>query len=177
MSEKELKDYDALTYLTVEQVHRAYEMFENLGATFRKDDRNPAINVETVLNSPEINLNPFKDRIVSVFSESRNFMTFEEYVHMFSVFSEMAPESTKAYYAFKIYDFNADNLICSGDLKEMIRRLKGVVNLLSPWIYDETTDHVLAESDLDKDGFLNFPEFEHRISKNPAFLSSFRILI
>ena len=48
--------------------------------------------------------NPFKDRIVKVFSSNENGdMTFEDFLNMMSVFSEAAPNPVKCYYAFKIY--------------------------------------------------------------------------
>lgn len=44
---------------------------------------------------------------------------------MFSVLSEHAPLHLKAAYAFRIYDFNNDNIICMGDIKETIKALTG----------------------------------------------------
>lgn len=48
--------------------------------------------------------NPFKERIVSSFSEDgEGSLSFNDFVDMFSVLSEMAPRELKAIYAFKIY--------------------------------------------------------------------------
>ena len=48
--------------------------------------------------------NPFRKRICKVFSsdESGN-LTFDQFVDLFSVFSERAPREMKVQYAFKIY--------------------------------------------------------------------------
>ena len=48
--------------------------------------------------------NPFKKRICRVFSEDgTGDMSFDDFLDMFSVFSEGAPRSVKANYAFRIY--------------------------------------------------------------------------
>ena len=48
--------------------------------------------------------NPFRDRIVKVFSSSNDGqMTFEDFLDMMSVFSDNAPKSVKVEYAFRIY--------------------------------------------------------------------------
>lgn len=48
--------------------------------------------------------NPFKERIVESFSEDgEGSLSFNDFVDMFSVLSEMAPRELKAIYAFKIY--------------------------------------------------------------------------
>lgn len=48
--------------------------------------------------------NPFKERIVASFSEDgEGSLSFNDFVDMFSVLSEMAPRELKAIYAFKIY--------------------------------------------------------------------------
>lgn len=48
--------------------------------------------------------NPFRNRIVESFSEDgMGNLSFNEFVDMFSVLSEMAPRELKAIYAFKIY--------------------------------------------------------------------------
>ena len=48
--------------------------------------------------------NPFKERICKVFSEDGSGdMSFDDFLDMFSVFSESAPRDIKTTYAFKIY--------------------------------------------------------------------------
>ena len=48
--------------------------------------------------------NPFRERICQVFSEDGSGdMSFDDFLDMFSVFSEAAPRDIKCVYAFKIY--------------------------------------------------------------------------
>jgi Ca2+-binding EF-hand superfamily protein len=48
--------------------------------------------------------NPFCERICQVFSEDGSGdMNFDDFLDMFSVFSEAAPRDIKCIYAFKIY--------------------------------------------------------------------------
>lgn len=63
-----------------------------------------------MLKYPELNVNPFGDRICKVFSSSRDGdCTFEDFLDMMSVFSENAPKLVKAEHAFRIFG-NLDNL-------------------------------------------------------------------
>lgn len=49
-------------------------------------------------------MNPFRDRIVDVFSSGNDGdMTFEDFLDMMSVFSDGAPKNVKVEYAFRIY--------------------------------------------------------------------------
>ncbi|XP_008563763.1 PREDICTED: calcium and integrin-binding family member 3-like, partial [Galeopterus variegatus] len=67
--------------------------------------------------------NPFRQRIAQVFSEDGDgHMTEDNFLDMFSVMSETAPRDLKAYYAFKIYDFN-DNYIRAWDLEQTLTKL------------------------------------------------------
>jgi calcium and integrin-binding protein 1 len=54
-----------------------------------------------------IQVNPFNDRIVKVFSSSdTGDMTFEDFLDMMSVFSDGAPKNVKVEYAFRISEIN-----------------------------------------------------------------------
>lgn len=67
---------------------------------------------------PELRENPFKSRICQAFSrDGEGNLTFEDFLDMFSVFSEQAPRDIKVFYAFKIYDFDNDGFISTEDLK------------------------------------------------------------
>ncbi len=60
--------------------------------------------MEVMLNNPELKVNPFGDRICLVFSTSKDGdCTFEDFLDMMSAFSEDAPISVKAEYAFRIF--------------------------------------------------------------------------
>ncbi|RXG53122.1 Calcium and integrin-binding family member 4 [Armadillidium vulgare] len=93
---------------------------------------------------------------------------------MMSAFSDAAPKSVKAEYAFRIFDFDGDDYLGREDLVKTIERL------IHPQRFKEDDLNVLInriyeEADLDDDGMLAFAEFEHVISKSPDFSNSFRI--
>ncbi|XP_029431584.1 calcium and integrin-binding family member 2 isoform X2 [Rhinatrema bivittatum] len=126
--------------------------------------------------NPSIGENPFKERIVEAFSEDgEGNLSFNDFVDMFSVLSEMAPRELKAIYAFKIYDFNTDNFICKSDLEKTLNKVTR-----EELTEEEVTlvcEKVIEEADMDGDGKLAFADFENMISKAPDFLSTFHIRI
>ncbi|KAM8996924.1 calcium and integrin-binding family member 2 isoform 7-T9 [Ara ararauna] len=116
--------------------------------------------------------NPFKERIVESFSEDgEGSLSFNDFVDMFSVLSEMAPRELKAIYAFKIYDFNTDNFICKSDLEKTLNKLTR--EELTAEEITLVCEKVIEEADMDGDGKLGFADFENMISKAPDFLSTF----
>ncbi|XP_063782625.1 calcium and integrin-binding family member 2 isoform X2 [Pseudophryne corroboree] len=120
--------------------------------------------------------NPFKERIVQSFSEDgEGNLSFNDFVDMFSVMSEMAPRELKAIYAFKIYDFNTDNFICKSDLEKTLNKVTR--EELEEEEVTLVCEKVIEEADMDGDGKLAFADFENMISKAPDFLSTFHIRI
>ncbi|XP_061835803.1 calcium and integrin-binding family member 3-like [Nerophis lumbriciformis] len=125
---------------------------------------------------PELKDNPFRQRIAEVFSEDgKGNMTLDDFLDMFSVLSEMAPRDLKAYYAFKIYDFNDDDFICKSDLEKTLNKLTR--NELTEDEVRMVCEKVLDEADLDNDGRLSLEDFQHMIVRAPDFLSTFHIRI
>ncbi|XP_014115803.1 PREDICTED: calcium and integrin-binding family member 3 isoform X2 [Pseudopodoces humilis] len=120
--------------------------------------------------------NPFRQRIAEVFSEHGDGnMTLDDFLDMFSVLSEMAPRDLKAYYAFKIYDFNNDDYICKSDLEKTVNKLTR--NELTPEEVSLVCEKVIYEADGDNDGKLSLADFQHMIIRAPDFLSTFHIRI
>ncbi|PVD19398.1 hypothetical protein C0Q70_19886 [Pomacea canaliculata] len=139
-----------------------YDMSGKEGHTVR-------IPVTLVENMPELKENPFRQQICKVFTEGdHGHMTFEEFLDMFSVFSEAAPRDIKAVYAFKIYDWDEDGYLNKADLKATL--LKLTKDGLDEEEVQFVIDKVLEEADLDDDGMLSYIEFEHVISRAPDFL-------
>jgi calcium and integrin-binding protein 2 len=67
---------------------------------------------ESIEKLPELLENPFKTRICEVFSrDGKGDLTFEDFLDLFSIFSEQAPRDIKVYYAFKIYG-NLRKVVC-----------------------------------------------------------------
>ena len=60
-----------------------------------------------------------------MFSTDGKGLNFEDFLDMFSVLSEHTPWELKAAYAFRIYDFNNDNIICTEDIKLTLTTLTG----------------------------------------------------
>ncbi|XP_010865688.1 calcium and integrin-binding family member 2 isoform X3 [Esox lucius] len=129
-----------------------------------------------IVSMPELNENPFKNRIVESFSEDgAGNLSFNDFVDMFSVLSEMAPRELKAIYAFKIYDFNVDNFLCKEDLEKTLNKLTR--EELSPEEVTLVCEKAIEEADLDGDNKLSFADFENMITRAPDFLSTFHIRI
>lgn len=122
-----------------------------------------------ILQYPELRVNPFGDRICKVFSSSTDGdCTFEDFLDMMSVFSDASPKSVKAEHAFRIFDFDGDDMLGVGDLKQVIERLIGE-NHLPDNDMKQLIQIILEEADLDDDGALSFAEFEHVIDKSSDF--------
>lgn len=123
-----------------------------------------------ILQYPELRVNPFGDRICKVFSSSEDGdCNFEDFLDMMSVFSDAAPKAVKAEHAFRIYDFDGDDMLGIGDLKQVISRLIGVDNSITDSDMKQLVQNILEEADLDDDGALSFAEFEHIIDKSSDF--------
>lgn len=70
---------------------------------------------ERIIKLPELQENPFKERICESFSkDGYGNLNFEEFLDCLSVFSENAPRDLKIYYAFKIYDWDGDDVSLTG---------------------------------------------------------------
>lgn len=176
-TEEELQDYQDLTYFTQKEILYVFEKFKSLDPEVVKQNKNARLPIETVMKLSELNVNPFKDRLCKIFSsENDNRMSFEDFLDMMSVLSSRACKNIKTEYAFRIYDFDEDDLINEQDLRELIRRLiSKEERVMQEEDMKELIDHILAECDMDEDNCLSFTEFEHVISKSADFANTFRI--
>ncbi|UXI19103.1 hypothetical protein NH340_JMT05046 [Sarcoptes scabiei] len=128
-----------------------------------------SIPMEKIIKMTELKENPFKVRICKVFShDGTGNMTFNDFIDMLSVLSENASRDNKLYYAFKIYDFNEDQLINADDIEQVIQTLTR--NELTQEEVAIVRDKVLEEADIDDDKCISFSEFRHVISRAPEFL-------
>ncbi|XP_045603945.1 calcium and integrin-binding family member 2 [Procambarus clarkii] len=181
-SEEQLEEYQACTFLTRKNILRAERIFRQLGGGKLPEvvDRQCAARFTvpyTALDAlTELKENPFRRRVCEVFSGERSAsLTFDEFLEMFSVFSEAAPRDIKATYAFKVYDFDGDGFLGEEDLQQCVRHLTH--DLLTPDEYSTIVAKVLEEADVDCDGRLSQSEFTHVILKSPEFVSNFHIRI
>jgi len=183
-SQEEMELYTDLTYFSRRQILRCFERFLDLApddATKHEiihDKRHARLAKADLERFDEIRVNPFRDRILKVFSSSDDCsFTFDDFVDMMSVFSEAAPRQLKAEYAFRIYDFNDDDAIDAADIQEVVNCITGEQNQLSAEDVELLIKLILTESDLDDDNKLAFEEFHHAVTKSPDFMHSFRILL
>ncbi|XP_026711543.1 calcium and integrin-binding family member 2 isoform X1 [Athene cunicularia] len=175
--EKQRSDCTFFTRKEILRLHgRYHEMAPNVVPMDYTKDPDVKLPMQLIINMPELKENPFRERIVESFSEDgEGSLSFNDFVDMFSVLSEMAPRELKAIYAFKIYDFNTDNFICKSDLEKTLNKLTR--EELTAEEITLVCEKVIEEADMDGDGKLGFADFENMISKAPDFLSTFHIRI
>uniref|UniRef100_A0A8C3RER2 EF-hand domain-containing protein n=1 Tax=Cyanoderma ruficeps TaxID=181631 RepID=A0A8C3RER2_9PASS len=125
--------------------------------------------------------NPFRDQICRVFStsETKDDMSFEDFLDMLSAFSDSATSDIKSHYAFHIFDFDDDGTLDRKDLERVVNCLTGLgeESRLSSEEMEQLIQNILEESDIDKDGTINLAEFQHVVSRSPDFASSFKIVL
>jgi len=181
-TQDQLDEYQDCTFFTKKDILRLYKRFYGLNPSkvpTNMQGSRPSIvqlSFEEVEKMPELRENPFRRRICEVFSEDGiGNLTFDDFLDLFSVFSEMAPLDLKLKYAFKVYDFDQDDFLGKDDLEKTIRALTR--DELAQDEIEFITDRVLEEADLDMDQQLSFPEFEHVVSRSPDFVRTFHIRI
>ena len=56
-------------------------------------------------------------------------MSFEEFLDMMSVLSEMAPADVKAEWAFRVFDFDGDNLLGKEDITNVVKAITTAMSI------------------------------------------------
>ena len=129
---------------------------------------------EKILSMPELENNPFGERICCIFSEDgQGGMGFEDFLDMFSVFSENADFEVKVSHWFRILDDDGDGYLDKADLMSLLSLI--TFQELDEEEVEVITEKVLEECDMDSDMRLSFIEFEHVLKRSPDFLNTFRI--
>ncbi|KAF4525481.1 hypothetical protein B566_EDAN002339 [Ephemera danica] len=181
-TEEQIEDYQDCTYFTRKEILRVHKRFREVSPDIvpriMTGDEPSTIKVPLHLMEtlPEFRENPFRRRIFEIFSsDGSGNMTFEDFLDLLSVLSEQAPRDIKVFYAFKIYDFDGDQMVGPGDMQMALSLLtSGELNADEA---SQVCSKVVEESDVDGDGKLSFIEFEHVILRAPDFLSTFHIRI
>lgn len=127
-SEQQLQSYVECTYFTRKEILRLYKNFCSLGPqkiNSKTLDATTRLTVEEIANMQELRVNPFRHRICQVFSTDDSGLHFEDFLDLCSVFSDRCPQKLKASYAFMIYDFNGDSVLCSDDIKDVLNCYSG----------------------------------------------------
>lgn len=181
-TEEQLEAYQDCTFFTRKEILRIFARFRQLSPGRVPSDMKHGKAKKIKILCPEVEVmtelreNPFCERICRVFSEDGSGdMSFDDFLDMFSVFSEAAPRDIKCAYAFKIYDFDGDNYLNRLDLELTLRCLTR--NELTKDEISFIVEKVIEEADLDDDNMLSYIEFEHVISRSPDFLNTFHIRI
>ena len=175
-SKEELEDYKELPFihLSENEICAVFKRFRSLDPTTVDNNRHARLPKELILKLPDLESNPFKDRICAVFSSTGDgSMDFDDVLLMMSVFSEHAPKSEKIEYAFCVYDLNDDSCICREDIANVVRCLCGD-RVWDKGSLEQIVQNFFKEADMDDDSELDFPEFENMMSKAPDFVNSFR---
>ncbi|XP_048014778.1 calcium and integrin-binding family member 2 isoform X1 [Megalobrama amblycephala] len=175
-TDEQLDAYQDCTFFTRKEILRLHGRYHELAPHLvpmdYTNDPDVKVPLALIVNMPELKENPFRNRIVESFSEDgQGNLSFNDFVDMFSVLSEMAPRELKAIYAFKIYDFNVDNYICKEDLEKTLNKL--TKEELTPEEVNLVCEKAIEEADLDGDSKLSFADFENMISRAPDFLRPF----
>nr|XP_053656300.1 calcium and integrin-binding family member 2-like [Cherax quadricarinatus] len=100
-SEEQLEEYQVRNICShCVHVSHSAEYFEHTAGT----------SILTKLTHSPRQENPFRRRVCEVFSGDRSArLTFDQFLEMFSVFSEHAPRDIKAVYAFRVYGKSSMN--------------------------------------------------------------------
>eukprot|EP00158_Paraphelidium_tribonemae_P004406 Partr_v1_DN26737_c1_g1_i5_m8683 putative Calcium and integrin binding family member len=176
LSRDDILKYEAATFFTKPEIIEVLNMFQKLTAS--KPGSNPLkkhMTRDEFQEIPQLKGNPFKARLASVFSNTEQKIGFEEFLDFLSVFSEEATRDVKAFYAFKIYDWDEDGYIDEIDCEKTIKCLVG--KELTAAEIKTAAKKVFDESDMDGEGRLSFVEFEHIISRSMDFENTFHIRI
>ncbi|XP_041367026.1 calcium and integrin-binding family member 3-like isoform X2 [Gigantopelta aegis] len=174
-SDKQLEEYQESTFFTRKEILKIFQRFRNLAPmlipTDMKGDlecKQRKIPASMVITMPELVNNPFNERICQVFSDDGSGeLSFDNFLDMLSVFSEVAPHDMKILYAFKIYDYDNDNVLNRDDLERFVTAL--TKNELTEEEMHFVVSKVLEEVDMDDDGSLSYLEFEHVMSRATGF--------
>lgn len=94
---------------------------------------------------------------------------------MFSVFCERAPKEQKAYYAFRIYDYDNDGFIGIPDVKKAVRA--STRDNLEDGQREKIAENVMAEANMDDNASISFSEFENVVLKSAEFGETFHVRI
>lgn len=175
LTEEELQDYKELTFLTKAEIVHTFQRFKAIKPDVIQADKFARLPASLIKKIPELENNPFADRLCRVFdSEGDGCLSFEDFLDMVNVLSKDAPFKTKVEYAFNVFDFDGDGMISEDDITEIVDRLTGADKLTDEEM-ESLLKKIMDEADLDKDSMLSKAEFEHMARKSPDFINSFQV--
>ncbi|CAH0552183.1 unnamed protein product [Brassicogethes aeneus] len=165
-----LEEYNVLTYLTKSEILSLYKLFNQI-----EGGANGKVSVEKLEKKfPQLQVNPFRDRIYEVFSSEGDYkFSFEDLLDLCSVMSEKCPDSVKAAWAFRIFDFDGDNALGKDDLKQVIDRVTSRAGEIQTEQKEHIIEILLRNMDMEASGSVGQIEFQHAVGKMAEFASSF----
>ncbi|XP_055332837.1 calcium and integrin-binding family member 2-like [Paramacrobiotus metropolitanus] len=179
-SQEQLEEYQDVTYFNRNEILSIYRRFKSLApddvpmVMTREIAQNFRLSRDDLEQLPELKENPFKRRILAVFSEdgSGN-LSFNDFLEMFSVFSERATKEHRAFYAFKIYDYDDDGFLGISDVKKTVRAMTR--DNLDDEERSKIAESVMKECNMDDNSAISFSEFENVVLKAAVFELTFHI--
>ncbi|XP_062542749.1 calcium and integrin-binding protein 1-like [Armigeres subalbatus] len=175
LSAEQLDEYAELTYLTRWEVLLILKKLQALAPQdgLRQDLHRRFSGRKIMDVFPQLKYNPFRDQLFKVFSSARDTRcSFEDILDMFSVMSKNCPHHVKAAWAFRIFDFDNDNMITKEDIFTTCDRLTKY-DQLNRDEKENIAEVILKEMDLHNNGSLSEFEFIHVIAKVPEFHHAF----
>ena len=163
LEDSDLEDIEKETGFTKSQIKRLYSRFSNLdkgmeGRLSRND----------FLRIPEFSINPLSRRLLDLFfiengdTDGCNFRQFVRTLARFRPETDgpnpLNTREEKLRFAFKIYDVNNDGKISQDNIVKILEMMVGECK--SGDQLRAIAERTLMESDMDKDGYIDFPEFK-----------------
>jgi serine/threonine-protein phosphatase 2B regulatory subunit len=153
-TEEELQELQKGNTLSQAQILKLYKRFKKLDK-----DGNGEISREEFASIPQLAANPLLERVLTVFDTDGNkSVDFREFVHALAVFSNDVEKREKLLFTYKMYDIDGDGKISNKDLFLTLQVMVG--SNLSDVQLQQIVDKTFLEGDLDRDGYINFAEFE-----------------
>ena len=153
-TQEELEQLQEGTSLTQAQILRLHKRFKKLDK-----DGNGTISREEFNSIPALAANPLLERVLTVFdTDGDQNVDFKEFVRALAIFSNEVEKREKLLFTFKMYDIDSDGKISNKDLFQTLQIMVGT-NLTEVQL-QQIVDKTFIEADLDRDGFITFPEFE-----------------
>lgn len=147
----ELQKGNSLSQAQILKLHKRFRKLDK--------DGNGEISREEFMAIPSLSSNPLLDRVLSVFDTNNDHsVDFREFVRALAIFSPEVDKKEKLMFTFKMYDIDGDGKISNRDLFRTLQIMVG--SNLTDVQLQQIVDKTFIETDLDRDGFISFQEFE-----------------
>ena len=151
---EELSELQKGNSLSQAQILKLHKRFRKLDK-----DGNGEISRDEFMSIPSLSSNPLLDRVLSVFDSNNDHnVDFREFVRALAIFSPEVEKREKLMFTFKMYDIDGDGKISNRDLFRTLQIMVG--SNLTDVQLQQIVDKTFVETDLDRDGFISFQEFE-----------------